>query len=167
MTIHDVQPISDSPERVSHLCAPPTDMQSRTMAPIPATFGVSTTFGMSTSPRACSCVAPSAARPSPLSHRESGSGYEAWYGWCVGPYGRQCRRDIGSTRTRLRTRSVCTAPIPSRTRCCESTHPPGRAFKLFPPRSAAGWVDARQKGATWVGRFARGGVQGETRPHTH
>ena len=30
----------------------------------------------------------------------SGSGYEVGNGSCVGPYGRQCRRVIASTRTR-------------------------------------------------------------------
>jgi len=30
---------------------------------------------------------------------------ETGYGYCVGPYGRQGRRGVGSTRTRIRTRS--------------------------------------------------------------
>jgi len=38
------------------------------------------------------------------------SGYEAGYGLCVGPYGRQCRRAVVSTRTRIRTRSPSRLP---------------------------------------------------------
>ena len=40
----------------------------------------------------------------------SGSGDESGYEKCVGPYVRQCRRVLGSIRSRIRTRSLMPAP---------------------------------------------------------
>ena len=63
-------------------------------------------------------------RPAPL------AGYETGYGYFVGPYGSQCRREVGSTRTRIRIRQ----PESSTQRLASTSTP----HQSIPPTGVAG-----------------------------